>query len=105
MVTCRSTARPSGAITGPEPAMLEPARGTETALVTGAAQRIGRSLALALAERGMNVVVHHRHSAEQAEQVCAAVAERGVRAWPVSADLGDPAAAAGLIERALGFSG
>ena len=78
---------------------------SETALITGAAQRIGRSLALALAERGMNVVVHHRHSAEQAEQVCAALAERGVRAWPLSADLGDPEAATALVERALGLSG
>jgi pteridine reductase len=78
---------------------------TQTALVTGAAQRIGRGIALALAERGMNVVVHHRQSAEQAERVCAAVAERGARAWPLSADLGDPEASAALVERALGLAG
>jgi NAD(P)-dependent dehydrogenase (short-subunit alcohol dehydrogenase family) len=81
------------------------ARGSQTALITGAAQRIGRSLALTLAEHGMNVVVHHRHSAEQAERVCAAVADRGMRAWPLPADLGDPDAVAGLVECALALSG
>ena len=37
------------------------------ALVTGAAKRVGRSIALALAERGANVVVHYNTSAAPAE--------------------------------------
>jgi pteridine reductase len=85
--------------------MPDRASGTQTVLITGAAHRVGRSLALALAEHGMNVVVHHGRSVEQAESLCAAVHDRGTRAWPLSADLADPDAAAGLVERALALSG
>ena len=38
-----------------------------TALVTGAARRLGRALALALADRGVGVAVHYRRSQDQAE--------------------------------------
>ena len=37
-----------------------------TALVTGAARRLGREIALHLASQGWNVAVHHRHSKEDA---------------------------------------
>lgn len=62
-----------------------PARGA--ALVTGAARRIGRALALAAAEAGYDVAVHHRDSANDAEATAAAVRERGVRAEVIAADL------------------
>jgi len=77
----------------------------QTALITGAARRIGRALALALADQGMNVVVHHRHSAADAERLCAEIAERGVRAWPVSADLDDLNAVSTLVDRAMTRAG
>ncbi len=35
----------------------------KTALITGAAQRLGRATALALAEEGANIIVHYRSSA------------------------------------------
>jgi NAD(P)-dependent dehydrogenase (short-subunit alcohol dehydrogenase family) len=40
-------------------------------LVTGAARRLGREIALHLAQRGWNVAVHHRHSAEEASKTVA----------------------------------
>jgi NAD(P)-dependent dehydrogenase (short-subunit alcohol dehydrogenase family) len=64
-----------------------PARGA--ALVTGAARRIGRALALAAAEAGYDVIVHHRESANDAEATAAALRERGVRAEIIAADLND----------------
>ena len=64
-----------------------PARGA--ALVTGAARRIGRALALAAADAGYDVAVHHRDSAEDAEATAAAIREKGVRAAVIAFDLAD----------------
>jgi NAD(P)-dependent dehydrogenase (short-subunit alcohol dehydrogenase family) len=58
------------------------------ALVTGGAIRVGRALALVLAEMGLDVVVHYNSSAGPAEETAAACRARGVRAATVSGDLG-----------------
>ena len=49
-------------------------------LITGAARRIGRHLALTVAQAGANVIVHHAHSAEEAQEVCAQIRLLGVDA-------------------------
>lgn len=56
------------------------------ALVTGAAVRIGRAIALALADKGLDIVVHYRRSEAQARELCRVLELRGVRAWPLQAD-------------------
>jgi NAD(P)-dependent dehydrogenase (short-subunit alcohol dehydrogenase family) len=56
-------------------------------LVTGAAQRIGRELALDLAAHGWDVAVHYRSSAAAAAQTVAAAREAGARAEAFAADL------------------
>jgi NAD(P)-dependent dehydrogenase (short-subunit alcohol dehydrogenase family) len=61
--------------------------GGRWALVTGAAKRVGRSIALALAERGANVVVHYHSSADAAASTVRDLEARGVRALALSADL------------------
>jgi NAD(P)-dependent dehydrogenase (short-subunit alcohol dehydrogenase family) len=58
-----------------------------TALVTGAARRVGRVLALALADAGANVVVHFHTSHGEAEQTAAAIEARGGRAALVRGDV------------------
>jgi len=62
----------------------------KTALVTGGAKRIGRALALALAEAGANVLVHYRSSAGETAEVCTEAEEFGVSAKAVQADLSAP---------------
>lgn len=57
------------------------------ALVTGAAQRTGRALALALAQAGADVAVHYRSSRDDAEAVVAEIEALGRRAVVVQADL------------------
>ena len=76
-----------------------------TALVTGGARRLGRAIALALAQEGADVVVHYRSSREEAEAVRAELAARGVRAWTVAADFADPAQTASLVPRAAALAG
>jgi NAD(P)-dependent dehydrogenase (short-subunit alcohol dehydrogenase family) len=74
------------------------------ALITGAARRLGRVLALAAAEAGYDVAVHHRGDPE-AQVTCDLVRARGRRCETVAAELTDPAALADLAadaEAALG---
>lgn len=68
-----------------------------TALVTGAGRRIGRTLAIALAEAGYDVAVHFRRSAGEAEEVASEIAAKGRRAIAVAADLADPGDVAALV--------
>jgi len=58
-------------------------------LVTGAARRLGRLLALACARAGANVVIHHGHSDEEAESLWHEITEMDRRAWVIKADLSD----------------
>ncbi|MEZ4386277.1 MAG: SDR family oxidoreductase [Candidatus Krumholzibacteriia bacterium] len=76
-----------------------------TALVTGAARRVGRHLALALASAGARVVVHHHRSGEEAATLVAEIGAAGGQAATVAGDLTDPAVAEGLIARAAACFG
>ena len=56
-------------------------------LVTGSAVRVGRAMALRLAEGGANVAVHYRTSEEEAKETADDVRERGGAATTVQSDL------------------
>jgi NAD(P)-dependent dehydrogenase (short-subunit alcohol dehydrogenase family) len=78
------------------------------ALVTGGGRRIGRALALALAEDGFAVAVHYHHSRAAAETVVAAIRAAGGAAVALGADLADENAVRDLLpqtERAFGLVG
>jgi pteridine reductase len=67
------------------------------ALVTGAGQRVGRALAVALGRERMTVAVHYNHSAAGAEQTCTDIEAAGGEAKPFSADLSSATAPAELV--------
>jgi len=71
--------------------MEKPLRG-KRALVTGAAKRIGRSIALTLAESGASVAITYLRSQQEAEQTARDIAAFDVDAFAVRCDLRDPAA-------------
>jgi pteridine reductase len=79
--------------------------GGMTALVTGAAKRIGRQIALALASEGVNIVVHFRRAREEAAQLCAQLAGLGVMSWAVEADFDKPEDTETLIARVFDTAG
>lgn len=70
---------------------------TKTALVTGAAKRIGRAIATTLARAGYDIAVHYGTSRDEAQAVATELRTFGVRAVPVQADLGDVDQAARLM--------
>lgn len=59
----------------------------KTALITGAGQGIGRSIALALAEHGANIVINYRSNKKLAESTLEEVQKLGVNAWLWEYDL------------------
>ncbi|MEQ1501910.1 MAG: SDR family oxidoreductase [Myxococcota bacterium] len=58
------------------------------ALVTGAAARVGRAIALELARTGFDVAIHHRSRPDEAEATLAACRALGADGFVVGADLG-----------------
>ncbi|MEP1793036.1 SDR family oxidoreductase [Parasphingorhabdus sp.] len=59
------------------------------ALVTGAGKRLGRAMALYLADRGYDVVVHYASSEHAAAEVVHEIEKKGRRAVALQADLLD----------------
>jgi NAD(P)-dependent dehydrogenase (short-subunit alcohol dehydrogenase family) len=80
----------------PDPQKIAP----KVALVTGAAKRIGRVIALALARQGWDIALHYRHSAEEAQATVREIEALGRRALALQCDLADPASIPGLLQRA-----
>ncbi|MDF3071667.1 MAG: 3-oxoacyl-[acyl-carrier protein] reductase [Polyangiaceae bacterium] len=71
------------------------------ALVTGAGQRVGQAIALALGAEGMHVAVHYRESRAGAEETARRIVESGGRATLLAADLSSREEARGLVDSAL----
>lgn len=59
----------------------------KVALVTGAAQRIGRAIALGLARQGAGVIVHYGRSEDAARETADEIRALGVPCWLGQADL------------------
>lgn len=70
------------------------------ALVTGAARRIGRSLALAAAEAGYDLAIHHRSHPQEADSLAAEAAAFGANSLTLTGDLTDPVTASALLDAA-----
>jgi len=60
--------------------------GGKSALVTGAAHRIGREIALALARAGADVAITYRTSHAAADQTASDIAALGCRALAIECD-------------------
>jgi NAD(P)-dependent dehydrogenase (short-subunit alcohol dehydrogenase family) len=76
------------------------AQRAKTVLVTGAAKRLGRAIALDLGAHGWSVAVHYNSSQADAEETVAALHEKGVHAAAINADLSMEDDAQRLVARA-----
>jgi NAD(P)-dependent dehydrogenase (short-subunit alcohol dehydrogenase family) len=73
---------------------------TKAVLVTGAARRLGREIALGFARAGWDVAVHYGHSQQEALETVEAIRTLGCQAIAVQADLADETATRAMFERA-----
>lgn len=71
------------------------------ALVTGGGHRVGKAIALALGERGMDVAVHYNATAEGAAQTVRELQHLGVRAESFAGDLTDAATPPRLVAQLM----
>lgn len=76
-----------------------------TALVTGAAKRVGRVVAERLAAEGFAVAIHCNASREEADAMAGRIAASGGRACVVQADLADPDAGSRIVAEAVAALG
>ncbi len=72
----------------------------KNALVTGAAKRLGRAIALDLAAHGWNVAIHYKASEEEADSAAQAARAFGADAAILKCDLSKEAQTATLVARA-----
>lgn len=71
----------------------------KTAVITGASSGIGRSIALAYAREGADIVVNYCRSENKALEIVREIEHQGGKATAIQADLGRPAEVARLIEQ------
>jgi pteridine reductase len=76
-----------------------------TAMVTGAAKRLGRAISQTLARQGANVVLHHRSSAAEADALAREIRALGREAWLVQGDLANPEQVEGFFTEAVDQAG
>ena len=85
--------------------MPNPSVPPRVALVTGAAKRLGREIALTLARQGWDVAVHCRQSRAEADQTAQDIRALGRRAAVLQADLSDEAACRQLLPQVVAALG
>lgn len=71
------------------------------ALVTGASRGIGAAIALALAEKGVDVAITYERSVDRAAEVVRAIEDKGRKALAIRADSADPAAVKRSVEETV----
>lgn len=85
--------------------MMNSVNSAPVALVTGAAKRIGREIALAMARHGWDIVVHYGRSSVEAIQLVKDIESLGRRALAVQADLAEVAEIKKIVPQALAYFG
>lgn len=88
-----------------DPSFAERAGVRPVVLVTGAARRLGREIALDLARHGFDIALHYRHSAADAEVTATDLRALGARVALLPADLSDEAACRALVPALLAVFG
>jgi NAD(P)-dependent dehydrogenase (short-subunit alcohol dehydrogenase family) len=77
----------------------------KVAIVTGGAVRLGKALALALAEHGVRLVIHYASSAGPAQETASKIKAMGSDALAIQADLSQSGKASSIVERAVAHFG
>lgn len=75
------------------------------ALVTGAARGIGAGIALALADKGADVVITYQHSTERAAALVRSIEQKGRRGFAIQADSADAVAVKRSVDQAAAMLG
>jgi len=77
----------------------------KTVLITGAAKRLGKATALALASQGIKIIIHYNTSSTSADALCKIINKQGGQAWTFCADLSQSHSCTSLIKKAQEYTG
>jgi len=77
----------------------------KVAVVTGGAVRLGKALALALAEHGARLAIHYGSSASPAQETVTEIKAMGSDVLAIQADLSQSGEALSIVERAVAHFG
>ena len=77
----------------------------KTALITGAAKRLGRATALALAEEGINTIIHYNNSTKDADETVKKSKDKGVISKKIQYDFEDSEGIYRFIQKAVNITG
>lgn len=72
---------------------------SETILITGAAKRIGKEIALSLADSGYDIIIHYNHSHDDAFKVCQQIQNKGRKSCTIKADLTSEVEAKAIFDK------
>jgi len=78
---------------------------TKTVLITGAAHRIGRAVALGLTKDSWKVIIHYSNSGQAANELAQNINDKGGNVETLQANLADASQTASLISRAVEIAG
>ncbi|ANJ00572.1 short chain dehydrogenase [Polynucleobacter wuianus] len=81
------------------PSSTSPSQQRKAVLVTGAAKRLGREIALQFARQGWDVAVHYGRSEKEAQETVSQIEALGVKGEAFQADLADERAAQNLFSQ------
>ena len=87
------------------PDMTDTAQKSRIAIVTGGSRGLGRSTALNLAERGVNVILTYQQNSADADSAVAAIEQLGRKAFAIQLDTGDIHAFPAFAEAVRGVVG
>jgi len=74
---------------------------SKAALITGGGKRLGKAIALSLAQRGYDIAVHYNHSSDEAQDTSEIIREKGQRAEIFQANLSEMAEVRALIPNVI----
>ena len=77
----------------------------KTVLITGAAKRIGKEIALAIAKKKYNIISHYNTSKKEANVLSKKLKKFGIQSWSIKADLSDIKQTKNLIADAKEIAG
>ena len=77
----------------------------KTALITGAAKRLGREITIALSAMGVNTVIHYHKSDHQAKQLAQQIHTNNSKTFLIQADLSNSKQSQQLMQRAIAMAG
>ncbi|MGZ9848828.1 3-oxoacyl-[acyl-carrier-protein] reductase [Macrococcus psychrotolerans] len=77
----------------------------KAALVTGSSRGIGRSIALALADEGFNIIVNYSGNEQKAKQVVQAIIDKGQKAVAIKADVSNHEEVKSMIDQSIATFG